>query len=385
MALHKIKQNELFINQIEFNPNVSFYVYDGKTYYNNQPEISGAFTSNITNVPVGYISLYEENVDRSQAGTGLIYPFVTKEGSLTSFKTISTTSFNSDFSYGDTITGSYPLSASIQREFYQVGEERRRVDALRNTLNYYLPFSKHYAYSSSLGDKSNQDLNLISIPSIFYGSKIQKGSVTLDFYHTGTLAGRLQDVNKNGELIQTIGSNGSGSVAGVVLYTEGFIVLTGSWGIAPPDNYLDSMDTPSGSWIYFGAGMYGTETYTSGMLDSSSFNLSFEGTSKIPVMTMFAHAKRGELNNSVNPTFISQQTRKEPLTGSSAYIEYDKMEPANVVSGSYNQEEYLEKTTFITTIKLYDENKNVIGVAKLAKPVRKTQDRDLSFKLKIDL
>jgi len=385
MALHKIKQNELFINQIEFNPSVSFYVYDGKTYYNNQPEISGAFTSNITNIPVGYISLYEENVDRSQAATGLIYPFVTKQGSLTSFKTISTTSFNSDFSYGDTITGSYPLSASVQREFYQVGEERRRVDALRNTLNYYLPFSKHYAYSSSLGDKSDQDLNLISIPSIFYGSKIQKGSVTLDFYHTGTLAGRLQDVNKNGELIQTIGSNGSGSVAGVVLYTEGFIVLTGSWGIAPPDNYLDGMDTPSGSWIYFGAGMYGTETYTSGMLDSSSFKLSFEGTSKVPVMTMFAHAKRGEINNSVNPTFINKQTRQEPVTGSSAYIEYDKMEPANVVSGSYNQEEYLEKTTFITTIKLYDENKNVIGVAKLAKPVRKTQDRDLSFKLKIDL
>jgi len=60
-------------------------------------------------------------------------------------------------------------------------------------------------------------------------------------------------------------------------------------------------------------------------------------------------------------------------------------QPANVVSSSYDTEPYLEKTTFISSIKLYDDNKNVIGIAKLAKPVRKTQERDLTFKLKLDL
>ena len=55
----------------------------------------------------------------------------------------------------------------------------------------------------------------------------------LKFYITGTLVGQLQDVNRNGELIQVApsGSTGSGSVAGVVLYTEGFVVLTGSWSL----------------------------------------------------------------------------------------------------------------------------------------------------------
>ncbi len=213
MSLQKIKLTEIFINQVEFNPKVNFYVYNGKTYYNQQPEISGAFTSNLLNVPTGYLSLYELNVDRNESQTGLIYPFITKDGSLTSFRTTSTTSFNTDFAYGDVVTGSYPMSASILREYYQLNDSRTRLDALKNTLNYYQHISKHYSYSSSLGDKSTQRLNLISIPSIFYGSQIKKGTVKLDFYISGTLIGTLEDSNKNGELIQTgpSGSTGSGS------------------------------------------------------------------------------------------------------------------------------------------------------------------------------
>ena len=390
MSLQKIKSNELFINQIEFNPKVNFFIYNGKSYYNNAPEISGAFTSNIGNVPVGNINLYELNVDRNQNSTGLIYPFVTKNGSLTSFKTISTTSFNTDFSYGDIITGSYPLSASITRDFFQFNESRSKVSALKNTINYYQGMSEYYQYGASFGNKATMPLNLISIPSIFYGNNIEKGTIKLDFYISGTLIGTLEDKNKNGELIQTgpSGSNGSGSVAGIALYTEGFLVLTGSWGLENgiARNYLNDISNQvTSSWLYFGTGLVGNEVFTNGMIPSSSFNLIFNGTNKVPVMTMLLHSKRGELNNSNNPTFITYNSSKEPTTGSAFYIENNKLEPANVVSSSYDTEPYLEKTTFISSIKLYDENKNVIGIAKLAKPVRKTQERDLTFKLKLDL
>jgi hypothetical protein len=390
MSLQKIKPTEIFVNQVEFNPKVNFYVYNGKTYYNQQPEISGAFTNNLLNVPVGHLSLYELNVDRNQSQTGLIYPFITKDGSLTSFRTISTTSFNTDFSYGDQVTGTYPMSASILREYYQLNDTRTHLDALKNTLNYYQYISKHYSYSSSLGDKSTQRLNLISIPSIFYGSKIKKRTLKLDFYISGTLIGTLEDSNKNGELIQTgpSGSTGSGSVAGVVLYTEGFVILTGSWGLETgiTRNYLDDISNQvTSSWIYFGAGMYGTENYTNGALPSSSFDISFEGTNKTPIMTLFAHAKRGELNNSLNPTFINSSSYVAPFTTSSSFIENASMQPTNVVSSSFNTEPYLEKITFISSIKLYDENKNVIGIAKVAKPIRKSQERDLTFKIKLDL
>ena len=391
MALKKINPKEIFINQIEFNPKVNFYIYNGEQYWNNKNQVSGAFTNSIPNVPAGFLNLYELNVDRLSGSNNFIYPFVTKEGSLTSFKTISTTSFNSDFSYGDVITGSYPLSASISRDFYTLGETRRRVDALQNTLNYYNYYSKHYLYSSSLGDKSTQPLNLISIPSIFYGDSIKKGSVDLSFYISGTLIGELKDVKKNGELIQVgpSGSTGSGSVAGVVLYTEGFIVLTGSWaletGIAR--NYLNDISNQvTSSWLYYGTGIQGGEEFTDGNIPSSSFDMKFEGVNKTPIMTMLIHAPRGQFNHSSNPTFIEKASRIAPTTGSNMFIENKYINPANVVSSSYNDpQEYLEKTTFITKINLYDEDHNLIGVAKVSKPVRKTQDRDLTFKLRLDL
>jgi hypothetical protein len=282
------------------------------------------------------------------------------------------------------------MSATVLREYYQTGEARPRLDALRNTLDYYSFLSNHYYYSSSLGDKSLQPLNLLSIPSIFYGSAIKKGTIKLDFYISGTLIGTLEDKNKNGELVQTapFGSNGSGSIAGVVLYNEGFLILTGSWplenGISR--NYLNDISNQvTSSWLYFATGMSGTEIYTNGSLPSSSFNLEFDGTNKTPIMTLFVHAKRGELNNSLNPTFTQSGSYKLPITTSSSYVEYNYMQPANVVSSSFNTEPYLEKVTFISTIKLYDENKNVIGIAKVAKPVRKSQERDLTFKLKLDL
>ena len=45
----------------------------------------------------------------------------------------------------------------------------------------------------------------------------------------------------------------------------------------------------------------------------------------------------------------------------------------------------LKRETYISKIALYDEDKNIIGYAKVATPVRKTEDRQYTFKLKLDL
>jgi hypothetical protein len=388
MPYKKFEQNDKFNNVVRTYPKVRFDIYDSKLYYQNTSQISGAFTGSTPNVDTGFISLYELNVDRNESQTGLIYPFITKQGTLSSFKTISTSQFNNDFVYGATISGSYPLSSSISREYFPSGFIfRPHIQALKNTLNFYTNLSENYAYSSSLGNKATQEMNLISIPSIFYGSSIKKGSVDLKFYISGSLIGELQDYNQNGELIQVgpSGSTGSGSVAGVVLYGEGFILLTGSWaledGIAR--NYLDDItNLQTSSWINYAVGA--NDGVSSGIIPSSSYTMEFNGINYIPTLTLLAHANRGEFNHSNNPTYVASGASKTYQTGAASVIE-PELPIKNVVSSSYpDPTGSFEKTTYITKVGIYDENRNLIGIASVAKPIKKIADRNLTFKLKLD-
>ena len=73
-------------------------------------------------------------------------------------------------------------------------------------------------------------------------------------------------------------------------------------------------------------------------------------------------------------------------TGSTYYIEDPSTDIKNIVSSSYEDETPLfNKETYISKIGIYDENKNLIAIAKLATPVKKTEQRDLTFKLKLDI
>jgi hypothetical protein len=388
---YKFGQDDLIYNTVKVHPRQNFFIYQSAIYYNNKPELTatrGATT--VDNVPVGYVNLYEINVDRP--ASELIYPFISKNGSLSSFKTVSTSEFNSDFQYGDTLTGSYPLSASISRDYYSQGQARNRIESLQQTFDYYKRSSPHYNYSSSLGDKSSQAINLISIPSIFYGDGIQKKNVELNFYITGTLVATLKDEFGNGELRQTggkaneLGSTyGSGSVAGVVLYNEGFIALTGNWALDPDhtENYIGSSVNPK--WIYFGVGAERSGLGYS--IPNSSFELKFSGSNSISRLTMFAHAERNKLNYSHNSSFLlTSSMYTSAVTSSNVYYEGPKLEAKNTVSGAYSDvDAEFQKQTFISKVGIYDDDMNLIAIAKLATPVKKTEERDLTFKLKLDI
>jgi len=394
MAYKKFKSNDIFHNTLEMNPECDFVIYDSRIYLNGRGAISGAFVSNAGDVPTGHVSLYELNVDRASGEK--IYPFITKGGSLSSFKTTSNTEFR-EFLYGDEMQGSYPLSASIVREFFASTTTDRtgsnnHLNSLYNTLNYYQTLSKHYVFSGSLGDKGTQDVNLISIPSIIFGSKLDKGTVDLKFFVSGNLVGQLQDEKRNGELVQIgpEGSTGSGSVAGVVLYKEGFVLLTGSWDLAsgPYAGFAGEKYTGAPvlkpKWIYFGAGA--NDGLAISNVVSSSFGLTFKGTTETQTITMLAHAQKGEYNHSNNPTYKTYGQGQQPMTASNAYVEPNDLTIKNVVSSSYS-DPYADfkKTTYISSVAIYDENKNLIGIAKLATPVKKTEDLEYTIKMKLDI
>jgi hypothetical protein len=380
MPYYKFLKTDVFFNRLQTHPRCEFLIYSGSTVYNKQISHGGEHTTNVNHVPSGHINLYEINVDRSSGS--MVYPFITKEGSLSAFRTMSTDAFHSGIAYGDTMVGSYPLSASISKERFAQGQARPHINALRNALDSYGMHSRQYAYSSSFGDKSDQELGLLSVPSIFYGSAIKKGSVSLKFYITGSLIAELQDKYKNGELIEVTGSN-TGKTAGVALYNEGFLVLTGSWDISDGQHtelYIAGGTPVVPKWSYFGQSISGSIT-----APSSSFNLTFKGTNYIPTVTMHAHAKRGRLNHSNNKTYIDNDQSTTPMVTSGSYREEPEMSIKNVVSSSFpDQTGSFQKQTYISKVGVYDEEKNLIAIAKLATPVRKREIDELTFKLRLD-
>jgi hypothetical protein len=46
---------------------------------------------------------------------------------------------------------------------------------------------------------------------------------------------------------------------------------------------------------------------------------------------------------------------------------------------------HIQDQTFISKVNIFDKDGNIIAVAKLAKPVTKTNNTDYTFKLKIDI
>ena len=386
MSFYKFNKEDLLRNTLVAHPEFNFFIYEQQRYINNREALSGTYSDSITGVPSGFTSLYEYDVNQS-AGNNSVYPFVEKEKS--SYFRLSPLDSGSQRNLEDgvVVTGSYPLSASIQYLYFSGSSAGKlKLNSLKNTMNYYTVYSPHYAFSSSFSGRDLESTNcsLVSIPSIMYGESIKKGSVDLRFYLSGSLLGSLQDTRQNGELIQYSGTlpTNDGKIGGVVLYNEGIILLTGSWSLSASHTEDYGSGNAQPSWLYFGSSISSSVS-----TPFSSYTLSFKGTERIPSMTAMAKANRGQLNYSTNPSFIKQSGQiTTPLTGTHSYVESKNNKIVNLVSSSYpNHSGSFEKITYISKINIYDEDRNVIAVAKLATPVRKREKDHYLFKLKVDM
>tara|TARA_S200002703_G_scaffold27462_1_gene23479 strand:- start:304 stop:1497 length:1194 start_codon:yes stop_codon:yes gene_type:complete len=394
--LHSFGSDDLLMNRMITRPKFNFTMYSGSAYINNGADVLGV------NVTTGTINLYEYNVDRNGSAQNLIYPYVTRDtGLVFRSNAPSLTEYNSLPRTVQEITGSYPLTASITRQYFNSTPypfpggtnsqkdayvvDRRELISLQNTMNYYRYLSNNYAYT---GSYVSGTVNMLQIPSIMYGEEIKKGTVSLKFYYTGSLIDEAVDSRQNGELISTMG-NTSGSTVGVVLYNEGFILLTSSMDISNnQDYYLGTAVTQNASWQYFGAYDL-VSTGGASFATASLFSVDFEGTQKIPTMTLFATAQPGDLNNSQNPTWVSSSDsnwRDRTSFSGMGYKEPNNIKIKNTIHSQYcNYEQEFQKQTYITEIGVFDKDKNLIGVAKLANPVQKKEADNYTFKLKLDM
>ena len=447
MPYYKFKTNNVYRNTLKTHPSVKFIVYSGSAYYNNTPNISGAHADPIRLTDSGHISLYEMNIDRVSSSTdrfigaqvplsgedaitgvpdnGLIYSFVVKNSSRLGFRTLASTGSWNEAQYGQVIFGNYPYTSSISKEFYAAATPRSssnplitngvrtgsvsHILALKNTIDSYTYINPHFIYSSSEGalypgagrDFNSIDLGLVNIPTIFYGSAIKKGTIDLKYYITGALLARAQDENQDGVLYGTYGRT-SGSAIGLALYNEGFIILTSSLNLSriDKDYYTSSSGLTSPRWLFFAQSLSGSVLGTVGddlgpgidptvgpiTAASASFVMEMSGTSTTQTLTMFANAPKGQLNQSTNPTFIKYTTANFANTGSKTYVENDQMLIKNVVSSAYaDPTGSFQKVTYISKVGIYDNSKNLIAIAKLATPIKKTVERDFTFKIKLDI
>ena len=416
MGFQKFDSKDLIYNQIETNPKFIFTVHNSKVYFQNERSIPGSFldaaeggdpNNLVKHIPQGSVSLHEINVNRPGTDGTLVTPFITKNSTRISFRNISTSVFDdiSQFNYGDVMAGSYPMSASISRIVIPAGSDgternlageivspashnnKKYIRSLETVIN----SQQHLGINNDFGNMGSQDINMICIPGIFYGSKLKRGSIKLKTYIQGVLAGTAEDLYGDGRIMQTFNkvqeNQTSVRQVGTAIYNQGILVLTSS-NVLNNDNLenYDSTETTSKStWLNFGTGITQTGSITEhGSNPNTSYTVEFEGVNKVPTLTMYAYSRIGENNYSHNPTFVTKPRMLNTQITSASFFQHP-VEVKTVNKSAYeNHEEDFKNTTYISKIGIYDKYKNLIAIASLASPVKKTEKRDFLFKIGID-
>tara|TARA_Y100001937_G_scaffold128124_1_gene202605 strand:- start:5940 stop:7217 length:1278 start_codon:yes stop_codon:yes gene_type:complete len=425
MYKYEFTDEEIFTNRIKTYPEFNLFVYQGNLYVNKEVPKAGT---------KGGIEVY--NINSNRSGDLKVYPFVQANGHKQDFRKrnpqpmvklfsenygyigpyefISSRNF-AGFPAQGTVTSSYsevvPITrrstsavSSYTRSYFDIGSGSTGVgnialpvtinttaSALQTAARKYKYNSRHFTFNSPAKELNRNlltsDINFIFIPTVYYGSSIKRGSVILDYYVTGSKIASCHDKKENGELYETTGS-ASGSVVGIVLYDEGVIMLTGAVAQGTNNSIQYVSGSPStNTWMHYGTTMNDgvVPSLSNRTLASASFGLNFKGTSYVNTLTMLAKAPKGHLNHSNNPTYKKKTAPENTIavTGSGLYYE-PSSKIANVVTSSYTSASF-EKVTYISKIKVYDDNYNLIGVATMAKPIKKTEDKEYIFKLKLDI
>jgi hypothetical protein len=256
------------------------------------------------------------------------------------------------------------IYASIKSQFY-------RNSATASILT---EVGKRISYASTNERVLGSNIAVFSIPQIYYGEGIKASTVVLQ----DDTVSKVYTDDGNSNLTDT-----TGSIIGNVFYDRGLIVLT--------------KNVVSGSVL-------------------SQFTLNFRSTKTIYENELFLSVLENEFNYSQNPSAVLEYggqvvkhmvTDKNDITGNTlkqisvyeagtkvvrgAYHPYiSEIDPNRF--GSFDDFEYsgsLDPTgsylaPYITTIGLYDDDLNMVAVAKLPQPIKSEPNYPLNFIVRFD-
>ncbi len=253
-----------------------------------------------------------------------VYPLFAKSGSLGNY--------DEEIEEKTHGISKIPLYKSIKAQFYTNPA----------TASILTEVGRRRSYASTDERVIEDEIAILPIPQIKYGEGVKVGSVRL----VDAGSGRTYTDDGFSNLIDS-GSN----VKGNIFYDRGLVVLT--------------KDINSGSTLI-------------------EFDLSFRSTKTIFENEIFLSVYESEFNTSTNPTAVDStgkilgygiQSSIEPgIFG--GFDEYDYSSSIDT-TGSY-------LAPYITTIGLYDDNNNMVAVAKLPQPIKSLPDYPVNFIVRFD-
>ena len=247
------------------------------------------------------------------------------------------------FEQGDDLSG--VIYRSIQAQFYR--------DSTNASI--LTEVGKRKSYASNDERNLESEFGLISIPQHKYGEGIKVGTVKF----TDNNSGKVYEDDGYSNLV-------SGStICGNIMYDRGFIIFT--------------KDTPSGSL--------------------TNFRIEYNSTQTIYENEIFISILENEFNFSQNPTSLvnlDYESGSLVTHGQYSYSPHYSQSYTNLRSAKvnplfshYDVSSSLDPTgsylaPFITTIGLYDNELNMVAVAKLARPMKSYPDYPLNFIIRFD-
>jgi len=179
---------------------------------------------------------------------------------------------------------------------------------------------------------ADDTISVLSIPSKQFGEHIKPGSFSSKADTGATI--RFTD-DGQGNII----SGSTGRIHGNILYESGLVIFTGETGSGGLYNFTGSQ---------------------------------WESTVTIYETQYKCTIRANEYNYSLNPSLLSSSLRSDNRILNSGSAQY-----SDFVTGS-------DFSPFVTTIGLYNENQELLAVAKLAQPLPTSQTTDTTILINID-
>ena len=191
-------------------------------------------------------------------------------------------------------------------------------------------------------NKFNQEGSLVFIPQNEFGDKIKKGSFVLRDSSTDTSINIIDDLNGN-------------------LYAPDATFSQSVSALSSSDNYVGNIFYDIGAFsITETASFDGTNDYKD--VTSGNYSVSYKGTRDLTTYDWTCELSPNEMNFTENITVFKP-------------------------NGAGNLKNNLTSSlfpTFITEVGLYDDNKNLMGYAKLSKPIPKSTSIPMRFFVRMD-